>query len=132
MGPIDVTKYVGIPYKIHGREIDGCDCYGLVRLVYKNELGIELPNFLDIGYENTQKSFGKSIDLCKPVLDLKKVKEPMSYDIGLFYIRGIPSHIGIYIDGGILHSTDKLGSVYVPLSRFIRRYRIEGWYRFDE
>ena len=40
-----VAKYVGIRYQSRGRSFDGCDCYGLVRLFYQAELGIELPEY---------------------------------------------------------------------------------------
>lgn len=38
------TKYVGLPYCLGGRERDGVDCWGLVRLVYREERGVLLPD----------------------------------------------------------------------------------------
>lgn len=40
---MDARKYLGIPFQDKGCGFEGCDCYGLVRLVYREELGIELP-----------------------------------------------------------------------------------------
>lgn len=37
------AKYVGIPYKIGGDDLSGADCWGLVRLVLRAELGLEMP-----------------------------------------------------------------------------------------
>ena len=34
------NKYVGIPYKDNGRDLDGMDCWGLARYVYNKEFNI--------------------------------------------------------------------------------------------
>jgi cell wall-associated NlpC family hydrolase len=39
------NKYLFIPFEPGGRDFDGCDCWGLVRLVFRCEGGIELPDW---------------------------------------------------------------------------------------
>lgn len=37
-----MEKFIGIPFVSKGRSFRGCDCYGLVKLYYKEVLNIEL------------------------------------------------------------------------------------------
>lgn len=39
------ADYVGLPYLDRGRSWDGADCWGLVRIVYSDQLGILLPSY---------------------------------------------------------------------------------------
>jgi len=40
-------KWVGVPYQDRGRGPASYDCWGLVRAIYAEDLGIPLPSFLD-------------------------------------------------------------------------------------
>ena len=42
-----ITKYLGIPYKNMGRDLEGLDCWGLVLALYKDILKIDLPDTID-------------------------------------------------------------------------------------
>ena len=46
MRHIDVTKYIGIPFRHRGSNWSGVDCYGLVRLFYKTEFNIFIPDYI--------------------------------------------------------------------------------------
>jgi cell wall-associated NlpC family hydrolase len=103
-----MRKYIGIPYKHLGRDLKGLDCYGLVVMIYKHHLGIELPDvelytfgedacnymtsfYTDKTYENVS-GFSK---LWTPVTQLAK------YDIILFTVYediDAPTHSGVYLD----------------------------------
>lgn len=42
---IDHVKYLGIPYQHNSSTFKGCDCLGLLRLIYREEYGITLPEY---------------------------------------------------------------------------------------
>lgn len=56
-----MKKYLRIPYKVRGHDFDGCDCGGLLRLVYKEELGIILPDWED-QYISTHRESFRTLD----------------------------------------------------------------------
>jgi len=126
-----VKKYIGIPFVSNGRTLKGCDCYGLVRLVLKNEYDIELPelsnNYKDaLNLEETEKLFADY----RPVLAGTKISKPEEKALVVITEHGVPAHVGIVAGNGyILHTGIKTGSVAQRESHPGIRSRIEGYYR---
>lgn len=103
-----VDKYVGIPFKDHGDSFKGCDCYGLVKLLYREEFGLSLPEVGDLytsAYKRHEvdKTLSAHIDYdwCKKV----QKGEPLNpFDMMVFRIAGTDHHVGLYIrEGYMLH-----------------------------
>jgi len=126
-----VKKYIGIPFLSNGRTIDGCDCYGLARLVLHNEYGVDLPELSNdysdaLNVKETARLFAEHL----PVLAAEKLEAPEEGAIAVITGRGAPAHIGIAAGGGyVLHAGIKTGSACQRETHPGLRGRIEGWYR---
>jgi cell wall-associated NlpC family hydrolase len=126
-----VRRYIGIPFVSNGRDKTGCDCYGLVRLVLKNEYGLTLPELSD-DYADARNSaetvrlFTKNL----PVLTAARIPVPEEKAVAVIVEHGQPCHLGIVAGNGyILHTTAKTGGVCQRVTHPGLRGRIEGYYR---
>jgi cell wall-associated NlpC family hydrolase len=115
-----LNDYIGIPYKFGGREMDGCDCYGLAKLVYKNEYGIHLPDWhLD---QIDLRGRDKVIEEVVTSGRFEATEDPEDGDFVVCYRTRAAYHIGLYFSRGVLHAAEGIGAIYTPVSRFERDY----------
>ena len=56
-----ISKFVGIPFVSKGRSFNGCDCYGLVKLYYKEILNIDIPETI-ITAEQPRRTFANYLN----------------------------------------------------------------------
>lgn len=104
---MNVTKYIGLPYKVNGEYPAGADCWTLVKAFSKNELGVELPEFL-YDAENLIKNASEHIKY-ETSLGKRwcKINEPEIGDVLILRIRGLASHCAIYVgNGDFLHTLE--------------------------
>ena len=112
----DFNKYIGLNYVHHGRDESGLDCFGIVRLVLKNEYGKDLKDWRD---EEITDRF-------------KKTDEPEAGCIGLFKFIGVPAHVGVYIgEGRVLHVAPNETSVAEKIDSRRLKDRLIGWYEVE-
>ena len=125
------NKYIGIPFLDKGRDTDGIDCWGLVRLVYKQEYNIDLPNFsADYEAEDAERM---SDLLAQYKEGWEKIDAPTEGCIVLFNILGIESHMGIAISTThFLHARDRYDSAIESFESVSWRNRITGFYKYSE
>ena len=116
-----LTDLIGVPFKVHGRDKGGLDCWGVAMEVFRR-YGVRLP---DCWYESLDDSARVRRELEGEVvyLPLEIEKEPC---LLLLRINGSP-HAAVYIgEGYLMHATRRYGVCVEPLSRY--RTRIEGIY----
>lgn len=125
------NKYIGIPFLDKGRDTNGIDCWGLTRLVYKQEYNIDLPNF---GTDYEANDTERMQDLLAQYKEgWEKIDTPVEGCIVLFNIFGVESHMGIAIsDTHFLHAREKYTSAIEAFDSVAWRNRITGFYKYNE
>lgn len=119
---MDVSKYVGLPY-----QVGETDCWGLIRAVYADHLGVALPEYA--GIEMGPAVNGIIEDLLV-AMEWVEVHDPEPYNVVL--LRDGPRlHIGLVLDSeNMLHTVENKNAC---IERFTRPYwvnNIIGFYRY--
>lgn len=100
MIPDWASEYIGIPWKDKGRDHDGCDCYGLLRLVKGEKEGVWIPSLVE--------DYITAVDL-KDVGALMRgeihrrwlpidAKEARCFDAAMITVSGEDYHPGVVIE----------------------------------
>jgi len=90
------NAYVGTPYADLGRSKLGCDCWGLARLVYEQELGITLPSYLgDYVSAEERAEIDGLIGDAEHTGPWRPSPQIMPFDLLVFRRGRLRSHIGI-------------------------------------
>jgi hypothetical protein len=95
---MNLSPWLGIPYKIRGRDRSGVDCFGLAFLVYREAFDLDLPNY----------SWVHSLDRleCEAAFAegaLSWIEVPLSEarwpDVVSIIRDGIACHCGLFVPG---------------------------------
>lgn len=113
---------IGVPYKEHGRDLSGLDCYGLVILAMKILTDIDLP---DVLYQKTdvrsnKETFNSLISKVKYI----KLEKALKYCI-IVFDRG--THCGVYLGHGEFIHCNKNGVNIAQLNSW--QCRVSGYYK---
>ena len=140
---IDTMKwydsYTGFPYKHLGLDVEtGIDCFNFCKLVYKNELDIDIPyttqdfcNIIDEDwYTKTHERWMDQAATEK--YGWVKVTEPKVYDVILMSLGSthVTNHCAMYVDTNkILQTMINHKSWIAPYGRYYKQYTM-GIYRW--
>jgi cell wall-associated NlpC family hydrolase len=120
-------KYLGIPYVHRGRTLDGLDCWGLLKCVYR-EFGVELFDIEE--YSKTWSLIGRDYFKQHYQQDWVMAGRPGFLDAVLFVnSKGIANHAGIVLTNGRFIHSCRQGVIVSRLSDKAWRKNIEGYYR---
>lgn len=92
--PFWVGRYIGLPFREHGRDIKGIDCWGLVRLVYLEQFSTCLPS-LTQSYARTTSVDSISRLITQQASTWKKIEYSAEElgDVIVLRVRGQPMHL---------------------------------------
>lgn len=129
--PYWAGHYIGLPFAEHGRDAQGVDCWGLVRLVLSEQFGIAVPSYAR-EYANTraQDELGRLVRCeAKSWQAIEPGQEKLG-DVVVLRLRGQPAHVGMVLgDQTMLHIEQFINSA---IERYVSRRwagRVEGFYR---
>jgi cell wall-associated NlpC family hydrolase len=129
--PAWIARYVGIPYKPNGRDLDGCDCYGLLALVLWREFHCYVPpvepypSAPDLTTEAAAR-LSEDERIWLPCM----APDPEPGDALLFRVAGLPVHCGLYVgDGRFLHTQERCNAVAERMDGTRWRLRLHAIYR---
>lgn len=95
--------FVGLPYAEFGRARAGCDCWGLACVVYREELGISLPDYL--GYASTEEHGELAAIIAGATtspLWLPVEGNAIAFDMAVFRRGRLDTHVGIVVQHGLM------------------------------
>lgn len=125
----NLARYIGIPYVFKGESLaHGVDCYGLCRLFYRAELGIELPDYGCL-YTNDGAEISQAVLNNRAAGRWKMTDTPSDFAIATFRVKGLPIHCGIVLPGcqDFLHAFQGRMTTIEGLSDISWRSRVEGY-----
>jgi len=103
-----IEKYIGLPYCLHNRF--GFNCWAFISLFYADNFGDTLQDF-EIGSGSAfeiASTFAAAF--ANGAAGFHKVETPENNDLAVFH-RGNHFHVGIWIDGKILHCSKHTAGV---------------------
>ena len=125
-----MNQYIGIPYADRGRGFESLDCWGLCQLFYKEEFGIDIPDYL-WAYTSAEDGGSVAMAINENKVNWLKVDQPDFGDVLVFRILGQPIHVGIKLqDDDFLHAFKGTNSCIERLSSLSWSRRLLEVYRW--
>ena len=124
--------YIGIPWATGNSDVEGLNCYELLRRCYREQLGIELSPVQADGSDlkATLADFTNAGNYTR----WKSQENPTTFDAVLMGRGKQATHVGIYSQmsgGSVIHTVQNAGSMLIPIKQMENTgYKIMGFYRY--
>lgn len=133
-----MRKLIGIKFKDGGRNPDeGFDCWGLVCWYYREELGVELPDYMIGAYNSVSISekigHAKGLGWHRLVDRTQLCRHNLiTFNLDCDGNPSLTTHIGIWMQDGdrFLHAMNKTGVIQSRLGDSFWRLRTSGYFQW--
>ena len=117
--------YIGLPY-------ERAHCWELVRRVYADQLGLDLPAYGEIDAANLV-AVARGMAEAEAADCWHPVDRPQAFDVALMRGRSRVWHVGVMVDDRrVLHTERATGAVLVGVQDTAMRGRVTGYRRHTE
>lgn len=124
-------RYVGLPFVNGGRDRRGVDCWGLVRLVYADCLGIDLPTYGEISAGELRRIAG-AVGEAQTTETWRQAETPQPFDVVVMRAgtSAIGAHVGVSVDARrVLHVERDSATCIEEINTPMMRHRVTGFWR---
>jgi cell wall-associated NlpC family hydrolase len=99
------SDYVGLPWRFAGRDPGGVDCWGLLWLVYRDVLMIDVASYKHETLDAPEREqIAALLTSDRNKSPWVSVEREQPFDMAVFRRAGIESHVGIVVERGrMLH-----------------------------
>jgi len=124
-------RFVGIPFQEFGRSRAGCDCWGLACVIYREELGISLPDYLGYGSVEELGEMAAVIEgATASPLWVPVCGTAVAFDVAVFRRGRFSTHVGIVVRHGIMiHVEGEDCAKIADYRTGAWKHRLNGHYR---
>ena len=133
MAPEWLGDYIGIPYRENGSDRDGCDCWGLLALIYDERLGKPLPDYTGKRWQHggSAQEIGPGATVYVSQFQPVPAGSERLGDGVLIRMRGHPLHVGMVVEPGVMiHAHEGADSCLEQYHRPEWEKRVIGFYRY--
>jgi cell wall-associated NlpC family hydrolase len=116
--------YLRIPFREGGRDIHGCDCWGLVRLVLAERAGLLTPRHDGLTEDEIERQSHVWPEVSREAaqaFDVVVMRQRLTTEF---------THVGVVIEPGrLLHTEERTGPMIVDFDHRTVRHRIYSFHR---
>jgi len=132
--PYWAGHYIGLPFKEHGRNSDGLDCWGLVRLILNEQFERHVPSYAH-AYESSMDQNRLGVLVKRESLNWTRVniQDARCGDVVVLRMRGEPMHVALVLgDQTMIHVERGINSVLAKYNSLRWKKRVIGFFRYTE